>query len=137
MTLDDTTGAMSGSVRAGRFSGKLLTELTAEQLLELLAEYRREDEESATLLRAYLERAHGDEGQARRRADTGRDAPGFSGTMTRREAYDILGLEEGAGEEAVMDAHRRLMLKLHPDRGGSTFLAAKINQAKAILLSGK
>lgn len=135
ITLDDNTGAMDGSVRAGRFSGKQLTELTPGQLLELLAECSREDEASAALLRAYLDRVDGNGSKARDQADTDSNSPGFSGTMTHREAYDILGLEENAGEEAVIDAHRRLMQKIHPDRGGSTFLAAKINQAKATLLS--
>jgi hypothetical protein len=134
MILDHDTGEMSGSVLEGRFAGKDLKELSLDQLLELLAVYNREDEQSAALLRSYLERTRGDAWQEREQPETDNNAPGFSGKMTRHEAYEILGLEEGAGEEQIIEAHRKLMQKLHPDRGGSTFLAAKINQAKECLL---
>ncbi len=135
MTLDHNTGEMDGSVREGRFAGKFLKELTQDQLLELLTECSREDEGSAALLRAYLERVHGDEWKERDQPEAGSNSAGFSGEMTRREAYEILGLEQGATEAQIIDAHRKLMQKLHPDRGGSTFLAAKVNQAKDLLLS--
>jgi DnaJ family protein C protein 19 len=59
---------------------------------------------------------------------------GFEPTMTRREAALILGLREAAGEERVKDAHRRIMVANHPDSGGSSFLAAKVNEAKDVLL---
>lgn len=134
MTLDHDTGEMNGSVLEGRFAGNELKALRPEQLIALLAECTREDEESAALVRAYLDRVHGDEWQEWDQAQAGNDTAGFSGEMTRHEAYAILGLDEGATEDQIMEAHRRLMQKLHPDRGGSTFLAAKINQAKGLLL---
>ena len=134
MTLDHDTGEMNGSVLEGRFVGNDLKELSLEQLIALLAECTREDEESAALVRAYLDRVHGDEWQEREQPQAGNDAAGFSSEMTRHEAYEILGLDEEANEEQIIEAHRRLMQKVHPDRGGSTFLAAKINQAKDLLL---
>ena len=134
MTLDHDTGEMNGSVLEGRFAGNDLKALSLDQLVELLAECTREDEESAALLRAYLDRVHGDEWQEREQPQAGNNATGFSGEMTRHEAYEILGLDEGATEEQIIEAHRRLMQKVHPDRGGSTFLASKINQAKGLLL---
>ena len=136
MTLDHDSGEMNGRILEGRYAGEDLQSLSLEQLLELLASYNREDEESAALLRAYLDRVHGDSWQEEEQAQADTGTSGFSGDMSRREAYDILGLDEGASEEQIITAHRRLMQKLHPDRGGSTFLAAKINQAKDLLLGG-
>jgi hypothetical protein len=134
MTLDHDTGEMRGRVLEGRFAGRDLRDLSLEQLVGLLAEYSREDEESAALLRAYLDRVHGDAWQERQQPGGSGDATGFSGAMTRQEAYEILGLDRGASKEQIIEAHRRLMQKVHPDRGGSTLLAAKINQAKRLLL---
>ncbi len=133
MTLDHETGAMDGMVRQGRFQGRLLSQMTLDQLVALLDECAAEDGDSVALLETYLDRAHGDAWRERQTAP-GTPPPPSSGEMTRDEAYEILGLEPGADAQAVIEAHRRLMQKLHPDRGGSTWLAAKLNQAKDLLL---
>lgn len=135
MSLDHDTGAMNGEVLEGRFKGRRLDELSLRQLLVLLDECRTEDEQSATLLEAYLERVHGDtwREQAAQSSEGATDSPGSS-PITRDEAYEILGLSPGASAEEIIEAHRRLIQKLHPDRGGSTYLATQLNQAKEILL---
>lgn len=152
MHLDHDTGTLHGTVLDGAYRGKHLDELSLQDLLLLLQECRVDDPQSATVLESYLDRVHGADwrvGQddARRQGDGdggarggawGRGPGPQSGpqTMTRDEAYEILGLQPGTGAEEVRDAHRRLMLKIHPDHGGSTYLAAKINQAKDLLLGG-
>lgn len=64
-------------------------------------------------------------------------AGGFEDEMNRREAFQILGLREGSTKEQIRDAHRKLMRLNHPDNGGSTFVATKVNEAKDFLLSGR
>lgn len=133
MVLDHDSGAMHGEVLEGRFKGRGLAELSLPELLMLHAECQAEDAQSLALLETYLDRAHGD---AWREAATGGDQSGKAASMTREEAYEILGLDKGADENEIREAHRRLMQKIHPDHGGSNYLAAKINQAKDLLLSG-
>ncbi|QCN99046.1 DnaJ domain-containing protein [Azospirillum argentinense] len=142
MTLQHDTGAMAGEVLHGPWRGRTLESLTLGQLLALLDECRRDDAQSSSVLEAWLDRAHPDwqaaEEQSAGRANDAGSAGGGGGrgggSMTRDEAYEILGLSPGATPEQVKDAHRRLMMKVHPDHGGSTYLAAKINQAKDLLL---
>ena len=132
MSLNHDTGEMNGEVLQGRFRGRNLDTLSKEELMELLRECRAQDDQSASVLEAYLDRMHGDDW--RDEADARSDGGTATGTMTQEEAYEVLGLERGATREQIVEAHRHLMQKLHPDRGGSTYLAAKINQAKDLLL---
>jgi hypothetical protein len=137
MTLDHDTGSMTGTVLRGRFSGMRVEELGMADLMALLRECRAEDEEGARLLEAYLDRLHPDwrdELAGERAGSSGGGTRSTSGDMTVEEAYAILGLAPGADAEAIKEAHRRLMVKLHPDHGGSDYLATKINRARDVLL---
>lgn len=134
MELNHTTGEMNGVVLAGRHEGSELDRMAMEDLVAFADEIR-DDGESMALLEAYLDRrspgwredAEFDPGPGERSAPR-------SGTMGEEEAYEILGLAPGASREDIQAAHRRLLKGMHPDRGGSTFLAAKINEAKDVLL---
>ncbi len=147
MRLDHDTGVLHGTVLAGAYRGRHLDELGLEELMALLRECRIDDARSAAVLETYLDRVHdtawrdADDGAAPGGGGSGEEArgpgtPPREQTMSREEAYEILGLAPGAGPGEIRDAHRRLMLKIHPDQGGSTYLAAKINQAKELLLGG-
>jgi len=136
MELDHGTGDMRGRVLKGFFAGRDLASLKPVELAHLWQDCRFDDPQSAQLVEAYLDRVHPTWREDLARAEA--EAPkGPDGRMTRAEALDILGLVEGASADEIRDAHRRLMLKVHPDRGGSTYLAAKINEAKDVALDGK
>ncbi len=135
MTLDHDSGEMTGRITEGRFAGRALEELELDDLIALWAECRAEDAQSAAVLEAYLDRTQGEAWrEAAAQGGAGPRAPASAGAMSQEEACDILGLEPGASRAAIREAHRRLMQKVHPDHGGSNYLAAKINQAKALLL---
>lgn len=132
MHLDHASGAMSGDVLSGRYAGKTLQALELGQLLELYNECRQgRDQQSCAVLDAYLQRRFGDDW---REETQHAGAPGQGVNMSRDEACQILGVDSDATSDQIVEAHRRLMQKLHPDRGGSTYLAAKLNQAKDLLL---
>ncbi len=135
MSLDHDSGEMEGEVLQGAYAGKKLSELSESQLYELYEECHREDAESAALLQAYLDRVYGEDWRERVSSEpfAGGAAPS-GGQMTPHEAREILGVADGATREQIVEAHRRLVQKFHPDRGGSTYLAAKINLAKDLLL---
>lgn len=136
MELDHETGAMSGVVLAGAREGRKLDELTRSDCEDLLQTCRHDDPDGARLLEAYLDRRFpGWRPAGERDADTGRGSRGrFTGAMTEQEAYEVLGLGKGASREDITRAHRSLMKKLHPDHGGTTSLAAQVNEAKEILM---
>ena len=133
MTLNHDSGDIDGEVLAGQFAGKSLNQLELDALLQLLNECQ-DDEESVALLQAYLDRVHGDRWQQQAGEQARRQTAGPSAEMSRDEALQVLGLSDAASEDEIVEAHRRLMQKLHPDRGGSSYLAAVINQAKDTLL---
>lgn len=134
MGLNHDTGEMGGVVLAGRFRGRQLAELSFAELQELLAECRVADNQAAALLETYLDRAVGEDWRERARDHGAGESTAPGGKMTPEEAREILGLGPDATPDEVREAYHRLMLKLHPDQGGSNYLAAKINAAKDVLL---
>ncbi len=132
MSLDHDSGALSGQIIDGPNAGSSLDAFDLPQLIAMIPAF---DAESVALLESYLDRrfpawrhnAQGDTAGRQR-------APASSGKMTDEEAYQILGLQPGAGRDDISRAHRALMKKLHPDQGGSTYLAARVNEAKDTLL---
>lgn len=133
MTLVHDSGDIDGEVLEGQFKGRALQQLGLEELLQLLRECE-DDEESFALLQAYLDRVYADTWRQQAGAHGQQQTSSGSDEMSREEALQILGLSSDASEEEIIEAHRRLIQKLHPDRGGSAYLAAKINLAKETLL---
>jgi hypothetical protein len=133
MELEHDTGTMRGRILAGRHEGAALDALDVATLAGFLPDI---DEESRSLLMAYLDRREPlwrENAQAD--ATAGSSRHGWStGKMTEEEAYQILGVQPGASAKDIGLAHRSLMKKLHPDQGGSTYLAARVNEAKDVLL---
>jgi len=131
MVLDHDSGKLGGTVLEGEFNGQSLDQLDRTQLQTLLQYCLGRDRDSVQLLQSYLQNRFGSDGEFS--ADS-RSSPPSDGNISRAEAFAILGLSDGADRKAIIDAHRRLMQKLHPDRGGNDYLAAKVNQAKDMLL---
>ncbi len=131
MELDHDSGDLDGEVLRGAFAGRRLGELGMEELLQLHEECRG-DADSRQVLEAYLDREHAQW----RESVGGEHAAGGSDeiSMNRQVALEILGLEEGASRESIVEAHRKLMRKFHPDRGGSDYFSKKLNAAKDLLL---
>ncbi len=134
MELDHDTGEIDGKVLTGRMQGARLSSLNEEELLSLYQEMYS-DPDSVALLEAFLDRYH-----PNWRESAGSDSfnkqnsgSGFE-NMSRKEACQILGVEPGASQQEIHQAWRRLIKAVHPDHGGSTFLTAKINTAKDVLL---
>ena len=135
MSLDHDSGTMTGTVLAGRYAGMRLEEMGRDDLFGLLRECRATDEEGARLVEAYLDRVFlgwRDEFAGGSAGDSPSHTSG--GDMTVAEAYEILGLAPGADEAQIKAAHHRLMMQLHPDHGGTDYLATQINRARDVLL---
>lgn len=140
MQLDHDSGQMDGKCLSGRFAGRTLSTLSDREAMELLDELHQDGAPEAALMEAYLDwRLPGwrdqDSGSAEQ-AKPGRGRARGS-RMSAEEAHAVLGIAPDASEEDIRQAHRRLMMKMHPDQGGSTYLAARINEAKEVLLGRK
>ena len=136
MELDHDTGDMDGHVIRGRFSSRQLSSMDEQDLIGLWSDCQAGDTQAAQLLEAYLDRRFSDwrEHAGAGAKGSGETRGGPEGPMNVDEAYDILGLQAGASSADIRRAHRKLMKRMHPDQGGSTYLAAKINEAKDLLL---
>jgi DnaJ-domain-containing protein 1 len=135
MMLDHDSGDLRGQIIAGEHHGRSLDEFDLSQLVGLAETF---DPESRALLESYLDRRFAgwredpkSNGAGRQGGQVGRPP---SGKMTEEEAYQILGVQAGASADEISRAHRSLMKKLHPDQGGSTYLASRVNEAKDTLL---
>ncbi|MEJ8476736.1 DnaJ domain-containing protein [Roseibium algae] len=134
MELDHDSGEMRGRVLAGPFTGQALDDLSREDLQAFWVSTEA-DGQSRALVEAYLDRrlpTWREDFEADRADRHGGAAS--AGSMTDKEAYEVLGLPADAGDAEIRSAHRRLMKRMHPDHGGTAFLAAKLNEAKDRLL---
>lgn len=132
MTLDHDSGEMDGEVLEGPHQGSMLSSLEFNQLKEIYQHCQNYDSEAARLLESYLQRHFFDQWQEE---SSGYNADNPSSEMTIVEALDILELRPNPSEEDIQKAHKRMMAKYHPDKGGSHYMAVRINQAKELLLS--
>jgi hypothetical protein len=132
MSLDHASGRVSGRILKGRFAGRRLEELQPEEQVQLAAELAAADPQGARLFEAYLDRVS--PGWRSNSQAGGSQAHSTSRTMSVEEAYLMLDLKPGATRDEVLAAHRNLMKRNHPDQGGSTYIASKLNEAKTILL---
>ena len=133
--LDQASGRIRGIVLAGSFQGRRLEDLDLPSLQRLHAECRAADPVGLPLLEAYLDRRFAAwRENAQRDRDSGARRQAQPGAMTKEEAYQILGLQPGASPDDIQRAYRTLMKKLHPDQGGTTYLATRVNEAKEVLL---
>ncbi|MCY3857863.1 MAG: DnaJ domain-containing protein [Gammaproteobacteria bacterium] len=131
MMLEHSTGKMTGTVLTGKFANQSLESLNETEIVEL---YNSVSDESKRLLTAYIQRYHPNLG-AQNADEESVANEGSSDTITPDRARKILGVTESATREEIVEAHRRLMQKNHPDRGGSEYIASEINQAKRVLLN--
>jgi DnaJ-domain-containing protein 1 len=133
MELDHDTGELDGRVLSGALAGTRLSTLSEAELLSFYKEIQA-DTDGVALLQSYLDRYHpGWHERAQGGSSAGRAATG-SAEMSREEACEVLGVEADASREEILEAWRRLIKRVHPDKGGSAFLTNKLNTAKDVLL---
>ncbi len=138
LTLDHKSGQVTGDIVDGPFAGRRIESLRVDELVDLFVYYRNEDQQSARLIEAYLDRTsptwrarYGPDGAPKQDSYTAAGGP-----MSKSEALRLLGLTLGATADEVRAAHRRKLQEHHPDRGGDPDMAARINQARDVLLEG-
>ncbi len=136
MELDHKSGNISGQVLAGVFAGRGLDELSRQECDTLYQYCGASDVDAARLLETYFDRRFAGWRQAgQSETDARRGSNGARpGQMSEQQAYQTLGLQSGASRDEIASAHRALMKKLHPDHGGTTELAARVNEAKDVLM---
>jgi hypothetical protein len=150
MTLMHDSGVMTGEVLEGRFAGQRLEDLSLQDAVLLWDDVASADAQSATVLESYLDRVYGEAWRAAAAQGNWREAGGAgaghggseggrrqsraNGAMTVEEARAVLGVDADADPATIRAAYRRLMQKVHPDHGGSDYFAAKLNEARRILL---
>ncbi|MDJ0513736.1 MAG: DnaJ domain-containing protein [Methyloceanibacter sp.] len=135
MELDHDSGYMDGRCLEGKFEGRALSSLSENEAIELYNSFQSDGLKEAALMEAYLDwRVPDWRHKAEAASDQGQSGGFAKGRMSVEEARAVLEVAPTASEEDIRQAHRRLMMKLHPDQGGSTYLAARINEAKDVLL---
>jgi len=137
MALHHDSGALDGLVLDGPYRDRMLSKLSLEQLLEVRWDCLRDDPDGVPLIEAYLDRIHGAawrEPESSRQSSDTSSPRRASSAMTREEALEVLGLQPTASEAEIRETYHNLMMKLHPDHGGSGYLAAQVNRARDVLL---
>ena len=116
-------------------AGRDLDALSQADLFALIGELQSADPDGLALAEAYLDRRlPGWREHAQRDGHGGRRRAAGECPVTEDEAYQILGLQPGASLDEIRKAHRTLMKKLHPDQGGTAYLAARVNEAREVLV---
>ena len=128
MVLNHDTNELTGRVLQGQFTGQALDVLSGSDLIDLYAGFS--EDASKRLLLTYLNRYHPDLQIDQQYEDAVKESPG----MDVAKACAILGVSENATKDEINEAYKRLIQHLHPDRGGSSYLASELNEAKKILL---
>jgi hypothetical protein len=129
VTINFASGQLTGEIISGDLAGKQLSELSSDEIKTLSKQLKENDKESYILLQAYLIRS----GSTDEQFANNFKADNYT-EISKAEAYEVLGISADSSQEEVIKAHKRLMQRLHPDRGGSDYLAAKINAAKDLLI---